>query len=269
MEGVFMKKSVVLAILTLMLPSLALANGGNNLSIYLNGEDVTRLEKPANAIIRQDRTYLPIRTVAEELNYKVDWIQEKKEVKISNNETTVSMKLGSKNYEVNKEKKKMDVEPFLDKDTTYIPVRFLEDSLGLKIHWDEKERLILLGEHKISDKFKGQEPRYFQKEDMSFILPEEYKKDIVFEDGKFYDRKNYEADRKGLNGFIVEIFRTKSPRQELNNDHLIFGYKDGFYYCLSHRGDATHNEKDKELSESFLQSYKKMEDIIGTIKMGK
>lgn len=262
-----MKKTLVLALAALMVPSIALAEAPWPISVYLKGENMADTKKEAS-IIRENRTYLPLRVIAEDLGFKVDWNQEKKQVKISNDENQVTMRIGSKNYSHNQEEKEMDVKPFVDSNKTYVPIRFVGEALGLGVQWDESQRLVILGDY--------QEPRDFDEEtattiaglNLSFVLPEKYKKDIVYEekDGlySFYDRSNKEAQGDDYNGWIG-TFRLEERVWENPVPHILLLRNDLGYIDFSFASDVNYNIEDKTLTDSYHASVEKVKDILKTV----
>ena len=87
----------------------------------------------AAPFVQNDRTYVPFRALGETFGAKVDWDQDAQTVTYVLGDTTVVMTIGEKTYTVNGEEKTMDVAPVLTGDRTYVPVRFVAESLGYKV----------------------------------------------------------------------------------------------------------------------------------------
>ena len=109
-------------------------------------------EKKANdvaPIIRNDRTMLPARFVAENLGAKVEWDEEKQLVTITGKsldgkEITILITIGSKTAKINDEETELDSEAFIENDRTYTPVRFIAESLGASVEWNENTQEVII-----------------------------------------------------------------------------------------------------------------------------
>ena len=106
-------------------------------ALFVNGS----LIKNSNVIISENRALVPVRAVTENLGYEVKWIEETGEIEIYNDKTNVSLKIGSKTSAVNSEKAELDVPPKIYNNFTYVPVRFLADSLNFKVDYCDGKNL--------------------------------------------------------------------------------------------------------------------------------
>lgn len=124
--------------------------------IYINDEAV---EIDAAPVIRNDRTMVPIRVIAEALGATVTWLD--------GEEPTVSIETagGGHDYWITIGKKDVlvwnsfegsDFNPYADKNPvldspafiengrTYLPVRFVSESLGAKVEWDSATHTVII-----------------------------------------------------------------------------------------------------------------------------
>ncbi len=88
-------------------------------------------------IIKNGRTFLPVRYVAESLGAEVGWNQTERKITVSMKDSKVEMLLDTNIAMVNGEAKMIDVSPFIEKGRTLVPFRFLSESLGCKVEWDD------------------------------------------------------------------------------------------------------------------------------------
>lgn len=95
-------------------------------------------------IIRNDRTMLPARFVAENLGAKVEWIEAEQKVKISSNGIEILLFINSDNAVVNGENIQLDSPAYIENDRTYTPVRFIAEKLGAKVEWNEGSQTVLI-----------------------------------------------------------------------------------------------------------------------------
>lgn len=101
----------------------------DSLSLVVNGELVKTDILP---VIKQGRTYVPVRFVSEALDCDVQW-NEPNEVKISSNDKAISMYINKFTYTGNGLQKKMDAAPYKNGGRTMVPVRFIAQELGAKV----------------------------------------------------------------------------------------------------------------------------------------
>lgn len=58
----------------------------------------------------------------------------------------IKMKIGSKDFEVDGVELQMDVAPFLKKDRTFVPIRFVAEGMKLNVEWDnDKQEVTVYG----------------------------------------------------------------------------------------------------------------------------
>ncbi len=119
--------------------AMVLTIGEKNATI--NGETVTNDVAP---IILQDRTLIPIRFVAEAFGATVEWNETARAVNVTLGDVMVSLIVGEGFAVVNGEVKELDCASFIENDRTYLPVRFVMESLGLKVEWNESTRQVLI-----------------------------------------------------------------------------------------------------------------------------
>lgn len=93
-----------------------------------------------------DRTLIPIRFISESLGAQVGWEEETETVTITQEETTIQMQLGKKEYTVNGETKEMDVEATTMRDRTMVPLRVISETFGKNVFWDDKGLIIISDE---------------------------------------------------------------------------------------------------------------------------
>lgn len=105
--------------------------------IVAGNEIVTMDVEP---FIAEDRTYVPIRALAEGFGAKVDWNDANRTVTITDGDKTVVMTVGSTTYTVNGAEKTMDVAPLIDQSRTFVPVRFAAEALGYEVTPSYNER---------------------------------------------------------------------------------------------------------------------------------
>lgn len=104
-----------------------------DISVYAN--DI-KLEFPAAPFMVSDRVMIPVRAVAETFNAAVDWNEDSQSVTIFKNGREIILTIDSMSAYVDGKEIKNDVAPMLVDDTTFVPLRFISEGLGLKVTWD-------------------------------------------------------------------------------------------------------------------------------------
>ena len=97
-------------------------------------------------IISGDRTFLPIRLIAESLGATVGWDEAEQSVTIVKDGTTIVIYIGQAFATVNGEPVQLDAPAFIANDRTYLPVRFVAENLGATVSWDaETKEVTIIG----------------------------------------------------------------------------------------------------------------------------
>lgn len=97
-------------------------------------------------VIKEGRTLIPVRAISEGFGAEVGWDQETKTVTITKGETVITLKLDDRTATVNDEAVELDVAAELMNNRTVVPLRFIAESLGLKVDWDGETETIELDE---------------------------------------------------------------------------------------------------------------------------
>lgn len=96
-------------------------------------------------VIRNNRVMLPARFVAEGLVAEVKWSQdESNKIIISKENTEIVITIGSDTAEINGESVLLDSAAFIENDRTYLPIRFICESLEANVSWDEAEQRVII-----------------------------------------------------------------------------------------------------------------------------
>ena len=96
-------------------------------------------------VIRNDRTMLPARFVAENLGATVEWDETGNGiVTITKDDVKIVIYIGEENAVVNGETVKLDSPAFIENDRTYTPIRFISENLGATVDWDEETKEVII-----------------------------------------------------------------------------------------------------------------------------
>ena len=106
-----------------------------NKSFAFVGDQIKMLD--ASPIIRNSRTMLPVRFVAEQLGATVDWNGETSTATITGaNGAVIAITIGASEAQINSETVALDSPAFIESSRTYLPVRFVAEALGAYVSWD-------------------------------------------------------------------------------------------------------------------------------------
>lgn len=100
---------------------------------YINNADFPLDAAP---VIKNSRTMLPIRFVAEALGAVVGWDGATSSVTITTDTTKIELKVGASTAKVNGVEQALDSPSFIQNSRTYLPVRFVAEALGATVAWD-------------------------------------------------------------------------------------------------------------------------------------
>ena len=100
---------------------------------YINDEAKTLDAAP---IIRESRTMLPVRFVAEAFGAEVGWDGATSTATVKTADTEIKITIGAKTAVVNGKEVALDAPAFIENGRTYMPVRFVAENLGATVAWD-------------------------------------------------------------------------------------------------------------------------------------
>lgn len=98
----------------------------------------------ASPFVENDRTPVPFRAVAEALGDKVDWREDTRTVTVEKEGRTVRLQAGSARAEVDGEETPMDCPAQLRGDRVFVPLRFISESLGARVDWQDSPPTVLI-----------------------------------------------------------------------------------------------------------------------------
>jgi len=113
----------------------------DSLTASVNGESKTLDAAP---IIRNSRTMLPVRFVAENLGATVGWDDATKTVSVKSADATIEIVIGATTAKVNGKEITLDSPAFIENSRTYLPVRVVAENLGATVGWDDATKTATL-----------------------------------------------------------------------------------------------------------------------------
>lgn len=121
--------------------------------LLLNGK---QLPTDAAPFLEQGRVFVPVRAVAEALGAEVGWDAQTERVSISGPETKIEFQAGSPGVLVNGTETQVIPSARVVNGRTMVPVRFVSETLGAEVGWDETSHTVSITSRASSG---GQDPQ--------------------------------------------------------------------------------------------------------------
>lgn len=161
-----------LRIIILLLFCIFIGLGSNSVSassgvsIYINGE---RQSFSNQALIENGVTLVPLRGIFEELGAKVTWNQENKTIDALKGNTKISLNIGSSNAKVNGNTVKLSVPAQTKNGKTLVPLRFISESLGANVQWDQKNQKVTIAGDSNNEEIQNPKLSKIEKKEISIL----------------------------------------------------------------------------------------------------
>lgn len=94
--------------------------------------------------IKNDRTMLPIRIIAEALGAKVTWNEAEQKVTIAEDDLTIEIFIGQPFATVNGKPVQLDAPAYIANGRTYLPLRFVAENLGATVEWNAADSSVTI-----------------------------------------------------------------------------------------------------------------------------
>jgi N-acetylmuramoyl-L-alanine amidase len=141
-----MKKTVLLflfsALILLFMPVQSHA-ATSQMKIVLDGQELN-LPNDVEVVNARNNIMIPIRVVAENLKFNVNWDQKTQNVNIQQGSKAIALTVGKQEATVGNSTVWLNMAPQISKNTVVVPIRFVSEEMGLKVDWDNKEKVITL-----------------------------------------------------------------------------------------------------------------------------
>ena len=165
-----MKKTIALSLITIMAitalfavfsqatgnppeASVIVLAVGNNMALVADETRTIDENFLVAPVIYDNRTFTPIRFVAESLGMTVDYNDASKTVSLSGNDKSVVFVIGSSEITINGVTKAIDAASFISNNRTLLPVRAVSEAIGKNVYYDDGLIVITEGAEPSSSKF--------------------------------------------------------------------------------------------------------------------
>jgi len=136
---IFKLTPIILALLSITLLVPAPATAGNDIAIYLDGVKLDNIDSPQ---IINGRVLVPMRGIFESFSLNVQWNQENQTIDTYAGPQMIRLQVGNnsalyKTIDSNSwNERQIDQPPVLINNRTYVPVRFIAETLNCIVDWD-------------------------------------------------------------------------------------------------------------------------------------
>ena len=111
------------------------------ISVYLNGDIIEFDVLPTT---ENNRTLVPVRAIFEAMGMNVAWDNSTSTVTATGNGNSITMKINQTTAKVNGKLFSMDVPARMIGERTLVPVRFIAESLGADVDWNEEDKIVYI-----------------------------------------------------------------------------------------------------------------------------
>lgn len=102
-------------------------------------------------LVVRDRTLAPVRALGEALGASVSWDGKSRAVRLEKGSIRIRMVVGQAVAEINGQSLNLETPPAIVDERSYAPVRFIGESLGYVVEWDENQRRVIIKPPKPED----------------------------------------------------------------------------------------------------------------------
>jgi hypothetical protein len=151
---IYLKKIISFFIISITTFFMSINIFSQNISITVNG--ISGVSSDVQPFIKEGRTLVPVRFISESLGAKVEWIASLGLIRIKKNNLTITLKENTKmaiinNLGISDTMKILDIPVHLYNGRAYVPVRFIAETLGATVEWDNNSRAITINMYGIYD----------------------------------------------------------------------------------------------------------------------
>ena len=147
-----MRKVITLLIVFIMISMAALSAPATKIELFIDYAMATVDGKSiaidadnlrVTPIIREDRTLLPVRFIAENLGMEVYWSEAMRSITLTGDKT-IRLTLNDNKAYIDEQLEFLDSPPVVFENRSYLPVRFISEALDRDVEWDELLRKVTI-----------------------------------------------------------------------------------------------------------------------------
>ena len=210
--------------------------------IEYNGKIVKTDVSP---FISENRTFVPLRFIAETLGKKVEWNGEKRIVTVTEDTFSIKLTINNKKALVDNKLLLMDVAPLIKENRTFVPLRFVAENLNADIKWDANNFKVIINDKSQKLNLNNEEQKYI--DELSSL-----QKDLAASISKLKSSFFQNAANLNESELLDAYNRAEKEIDDLSNKVKNLNVPDKFKEA--HEYTIKANEKAKEILPIFKDS---------------
>ncbi len=135
-----LNKILLMLVLSIFVSTGVLASS-QDIKITIDG---VQLETQISAKIINDRTLVPMRAIFEAMGAKVEWDNSTRTVIGTKDNDKIKLQIGNPKANINGKEIILDTPAIIESDVTLVPVRFIAESIGADVGWDNETRTVII-----------------------------------------------------------------------------------------------------------------------------
>ncbi|MEJ1517869.1 copper amine oxidase N-terminal domain-containing protein [Bacillus cereus] len=116
-------------------------SGKKKMEVYI---DDIPFGSEVNPVMKNNRILVAFRPISEYLDADLTWDNKAKKVTVTHKNKKIELTNGKKEGLVNGKKTKLDESVQIINGKVYVPLRFVSESLGTKVNWNAKEKVVTI-----------------------------------------------------------------------------------------------------------------------------
>lgn len=126
-------------------PSVQAAASTSTVKVQVNDE-LIQFPEVQPFIDNAGTLQVPLRVLSEKLGYQVGWARQESDIVVTlmNKQQTIQLTTDEKQAIVNSKKISLESSPTLYQGNTYVPLRFITETFGSPIEWNEANRIAIV-----------------------------------------------------------------------------------------------------------------------------
>jgi len=250
--------------------------------VQLNGKNINFTDSEGNVSNPQminSRTMVPMRKIFEEFDAKVDWQDTTKTIVATTSTKEITLKIDDANPTVKDIATgevttiSLDQAPTIRNNRTLVPVRFIAESLGKEVGWDNSERtVIIIDFDQFTEGLKTSVPELEKLFDVKFDEMKSFKSNTDVTGSFTYTKNANSSENEGVSvkgNLKMAVDKSEQVDMELDLDvngegEVLQTIKDSGYEGLKGR---LYISKDKILLGLEKDGKMEWQDLSGSISM--
>ncbi|GLX67646.1 stalk domain-containing protein [Paenibacillus glycanilyticus] len=111
----------------------------STISVYVDDQKLSLSKAPYT---KNGVTYVPMRELFKALDASVTWEAKAQTIIVRKDSTSITLTIGNKVALINGKSVKLDAAPEIKSNTTFVPARFVAESLGGTVKWDNAKQAV-------------------------------------------------------------------------------------------------------------------------------